>query len=547
MAILATKALSFYYPDEAIPALNNIHFSIQRGEFAVICGPSGSGKSTLLRLFKEEIAPHGKIVGEILYDGKPLSNYEKIVKSRSIGMVFQDPENQLVMDRVLEELIFGLENIGASTVTMRKKIAEMAHFFGIHSLLNKKVHQLSGGQKQLINLASVLLMEPNILLLDEPTSQLDPVAAKNFLQILKQMNEEFGITVIIVEHRLEEVFPLADQVLVLDQGKLIMKGSPREVINTLWEQKHKTMLSYLPSTSRLYLEHTEEVIPDQIPLSVKEGKRWIEQLNIPVKDKKIPKKLKINQKPVIELKNIAFQYEKKEERVLNGLSLVVNEGDWISIVGGNGTGKSTLLKIIGGIQSPLKGSIKFQGKRITKPNPSQIGYLPQNPKALFVHDTVRDHLYGTIRHLQLENGEEKLHRLISLFKIEPLMDRHPYDVSGGEMQKIALITVLLPSPKILLLDEPTKGIDPEMKQHLGQLLKKLQTQGLTIIMVTHDIEFAAFYTNICGMMFQGEITTIDSTANFFNGNAFYTTMVNRITRDSAVPEVLTVEEAREKW
>ncbi|MED3644915.1 energy-coupling factor transporter ATPase [Caldifermentibacillus hisashii] len=549
MAILETVKVSFTYPDQLLPALNQVSFSVEPGEFIVICGPSGSGKSTLLRMVKQEIAPYGERSGEIFYNGKKLTEYEPVKIAKEIGMVFQDPENQIVMDRVFEELIFGLENIGMPTETMRTKLAEMVHFFGINHLLDKKIHLLSGGQKQIVNLASVLLMEPRILLLDEPTAQLDPVAAKDFLHMVKQMNDEFGITVLIVEHRLEEVFPLADRVFVFDHGSLKISGPPKDVIAKVWQEQYRPLFPYLPSTALLYLEHADNLQIADIPLTVKEGRKWASQLKTHQSDTSFKKQENYNEKqnPILQVKNIYFQYEKTGKKILQSLSLTINEGEWLTIVGANGTGKSTLLKVMAGLESPQRGKLIYNGKKYSKPISTDIAYLPQNPKLLFIQDTVRGELIETAQQFHLENYEEKINFLVELLGIQSILDRHPYDVSGGEMQKSALACVLLPQPKILLLDEPTKGLDPEMKVALGKWLKSMQSRGLTIVMVTHDIEFAARFSDRSAMMFQGEITVTTSTKDFFKGNAFYTTVVNRMTRDGNIPEVVTVEEAEEKW
>ena len=501
----------------------------------------------MLRLFKQEIAPHGTLQGRIFYNGKPLEELEPVQRAKDIGMVFQDPENQPVMDKVLEELVFGLENFGIPTDSMRKKVAEMVHYFGIHQLLDKKIHHLSGGQLQIINLASILLLEPEILLLDEPTARLDPVATKDFLQILKQLNEEFGITVIMVEHRLDDVFPLADRVYVLDQGKLYYQGKPKEVIASIWGKQHLSMFPYLPKTALLYFEHNSSPDTRKLPLTVKEGRQWINGLNIGGNNENTKNEQGDKSKTILSLQKVGFQYEKSGSPVLQDLSLSVYEGEWLAVVGANGTGKSTLLKIAAGVLQPFHGHVKYKGKKLHKCDPFTIGYLPQNPKILFVHDTVKEHLESTVDRLHIKDGLKKLNELITFFNLKPLLERHPYDVSGGEMQKIALATVLLSSPKILLLDEPTKGLDPEMECRFGNRLQQLQKNGLTIIMVTHDTEFAASFADRCAMMFQGEITTVAPTKDFFKGNFFYTTAINRITRGSRVPEVVTVEEAKERW
>ncbi|MBM7605896.1 energy-coupling factor transport system ATP-binding protein [Metabacillus crassostreae] len=547
MAFLETKNLSFAYPEEKIKVLNDVSFSVEQGDFVVLCGPSGSGKSTLLRLLKQELAPHGEKEGDIFLENKPLLDIPPAQVVKDIGMVFQDPENQIVMDRVLEELIFGMENFGTSTEEMRKKVAEIVHFFGIEGLLNRKTHELSGGQKQLVNLASVLLLEPKLLLLDEPTSQLDPVAAREFIGMLQTMNEEFGITVIIAEHRLEELFAIADKALVLDNGGILSYDTPRHVIDFLSEYKDHAMYHYLPSPARLYLEYSPSKVNGDIPLSVKEGKNWLKNVAITPREGILKENHHAPKKEIMNIKEVDFQYSKDSTKILNDLSLSIFEGEWLSIVGANGTGKSTLLKVIAGLEKPQRGSIFYKAKKFKKQLPKEIGYLPQNPKLFFIHDTIGAELRYLEQLHQIGNGETRIEELLKIFNLKELVHRHPYDVSGGEMQKAALAGVLLPNPKLLLIDEPTKGLDPEAKLKLGKLLQALQQKGLTIVMVTHDIEFAAHYSTRCAMMFQGTITTNSPTKSFFQGNAFYTTVLNRITRGSKVPDVLTLEEARKTW
>lgn len=545
MAFLEAKHVSFTYPDEKKRVVNDLSFTIQQGEFIVLCGPSGSGKSTLLRLIKREIAPHGTIEGEFFLEGQALSTASAEQMAHNIGMVFQDPENQIVMDNVLQELIFGLENMGASTEEMRKRVAEIVHFFGLEGLLNRKTHELSGGQKQLVNLASVLLLEPKLLLLDEPTSQLDPVAAREFIGMLQTMNEEFGITVIIAEHRLEELFGIADRTIVLVEGEIAAFDHPRKVISRLAQNRNHPLYPYLPSPARLYIEHSKVIQNELIPLSVKEGKNWLKKHKFEAAT--VPNIAKRFSEELLKLKDIDFQYDKDTAKILDRLSLTVYQGEWLSIVGANGTGKSTLLKIMAGLEKAQRGSVYYQGKKRKRQLPTEIGYLPQNPKLFFVQDTIESEWLEIIKLQQLEEGKAEIERLADVFQLHHIKHHHPYDVSGGEMQKAALAGVLLAKPKLLLVDEPTKGLDPEAKLRFGDLLKTLQNEGLTIVMVTHDIEFAAKYATRCAMMFQGAITTAAASKDFFQGNAFYTTVLNRMTRGSDVPSVLTVEEAKEYW
>lgn len=542
MEILATHQLSFTYPNATTKALKDIGFQVHQGEFVVLCGPSGSGKSTLLRLFKPEIAPFGKLEGSLSFKGKPLEGCDGLLIAKELGMVFQDPENQIAMDNVMEELIFGMENLGFTTEQMRKKVAEMVNFFGLNHLLDKKTDELSGGQKQLINLAAVLLLEPTVLLLDEPTAQLDPIAAKEFIHMLQRLNDEFGITIVIVEHRLEELFPIASRVIMLENGELQHDMTPRKMIKALCA--HETMRGFLPSSALLYLDFHPDGEEELIPLNVKETRQWLQKQEVEwceFSESTTPVR-----QPILELKEVDYQYAKNSPAVLNNLGLTIYEREWHSIVGANGTGKSTLLKIIGGILKAQHGMIKFKGKKVKKWDSLKVSYLPQNPKLFFIQDTIKKEFDYLAKQYGINSAEERIQELMERFGITHLQDRHPYDLSGGELQKAALIGSLLVEPTILLIDEPTKGMDPESKAAFGELVSGLVADGLTVVMVTHDIEFSALYATRCSMLFQGQITVTENTKEFFHENTYYTTVLNRVTRNSAYP-VVTLEEARRAW
>lgn len=545
MALLETDSLTFHYPDEKEPALDSLSLHVEAGEFVVLCGPSGCGKTTLLRMLKHEIAPAGEVGGQIKYEGKQLEEHSKEKRAREIAMVFQDPENQIVMDEVMQELVFGMENLGFPTDMMRKRVAEMTHFFGLEPWLHRKTHEISGGQKQMLNLASVLLLNPRILLLDEPTAQLDPVAAKEFISMVHRLNQEFGLTVLMVEHRLEELFSLADRAVMMREGRILYDDKPREVAKQIWTQEDQGLRHYLPAITNLYLEEENDFRANSIPLTVKEGKEWVRTLSpfaeTPIKTATAP------EKPLLKANNIRFQYEKDRETVLDNLKLDVYPNDLLAVVGGNGSGKSTFLKIIAGLLKPQVGKVIFQGKKLKKPQPEEIAYLPQNPKLYFLHDTVKSEMFEVAAKFGVQEAESKIERLTVDLGISELLNRHPYDLSGGELQKAALACVLLQEPKVLLVDEPTKGLDPVAKRHFGERLTRLHEKGITIVMVTHDVEFAAKNATRCAMVFEGQIAVTGFPGEFFKDNIFYTTVINRITRDSQVPEVLTLEEAREIW
>lgn len=553
MEIFRIEGMTFGFPDMEWKALKDIHLSVREGEFVVLCGPSGCGKTTLLRLLKKELAPAGRRKGEIYYEGKRLEDWEERLLIEQIGLVFQDPDNQIVMDEVMQEIVFGLENLGYSNFEMRKRVAEMVHFFGVEGLLRLKPSELSGGQKQMLNLLSVLLLKPKVLLLDEPTSQLDPIAAKELILILERLNKEMGMTVILVEHRLEELFGVADRVLMMEDGKIVYDGNSKEVITELYARGDECFIPYVPSISRLYMEKEVRPSLDGIPLNVKESKEWIRTLPVyaalEVADADATKG--IGRQRILEMKDVYFQYEKKGSMILKSLSLDIFKGEFFVLVGGNGSGKSTVMKACIGSIKPKRGTVCYEGMEVSKLKGRELyermAYLPQNPRTYFVHDTIGKELEEAVLRHDVENGTAKMEELMKAFNIAHLRDRHPYDCSGGEIQRAALACMLIGSPDILFIDEPTKGLDPISKKRFSEVLYRHHREGLTIMMVTHDIEFAARNAQRCAIMFDGEITAVGTADQLFKGNYFYTTAINRATRSSNVHEALTLEEAIETW
>ncbi|MFJ7934149.1 ABC transporter ATP-binding protein [Sporosarcina sp. NPDC096371] len=553
MEVFNIKNVSFGFPDEVGKVLSNVNLTIEEGEFVVLCGPSGCGKTTLLRLLKKELAPVGNRTGEILYAGKCLEEWDDRTLIEQIGLVFQDPDNQIVMDEVMQEIVFGLENLGYSNFEMRKRVAEMVHFFGMEGLLRLKPSELSGGQKQMLNLLSVLLLKPKVLLLDEPTSQLDPIAAKDLISMLERLNKEMGITIILVEHRLEELFAVADRVLMMNSGEIVYEGSSRQLIYDLYTHQDERFIPYVPSISRLYME--QETHPDsgRIPLTVKESKQWLATMpsstDIAVELAKTNDPLKNSS--LLAVNDVYFQYDKKGEMILKSFSLHIQRGEFFALVGGNGSGKTTALKTCIGSVKPQRGTARFEGKDTSKLKGKElyekIAYLPQNPRTYFLHDTIEKEMQGAVVRHQVENGDAVITELVNAFGIEHLRHRHPYDCSGGEVQKAALACMLIGKPDMLFIDEPTKGLDPISKERFSQVLAKLHREGLTIMMVTHDIEFAAQHAERCAMMFDGEITVDGTPEQLFKGNYFYTTAINRATRMSPVREVLTLRGAQTTW
>ena len=521
MALFTVENLTFSYPGQTARAIDSLSLTVPEGAFLVLCGPSGCGKSTLLRQLKPALAPHGTRQGRILFRDTPLDRVDQRTLAARIGFVQQSPENQIVTDKVWHELAFGLESLGVDTPTIRRRVAEMAAFFGIEDWFYRDVSQLSGGQKQLLNLASVMAMQPDVLILDEPTSQLDPIAASDFLAVLGKINRELGTAVVLTEHRLEEAFPLATAVAVMDRGQLLCTGTPYDVGRRLKTLGHRMFLA-MPAAMRVWASVETEA---PCPVTVREGRDFLrsyaaEHPLVPLpREQTYPRR-----QPVLTVQGAWFRYEPDSPDVIKGLDLTLGRGEFLALLGGNGAGKSTTLKLLSGMKKPQRGDISVKGT---------LGMLPQNPQTLFVKKTVREDLFEIFSGTKTPRPqqEERVARMVALCRLEDLLDRHPYDLSGGEQQRAALAKVLLLEPEILLLDEPTKGLDAEFKQAFALILRTLLARGVSLLMVSHDVEFCARYAHRCALFFDGSIVAEGTPRDFFSGNSFYTTSANRMARD----------------
>lgn len=589
--------LEFSYPNASRPSVNGISLSLEKGSFTCICGPSGCGKTTLLRNLKPSITPHGMRRGEIKILGKSVESFEGRPgeEAQTIGYVLQNPENQIVTDKVWHELAFGLENLGLPTETIRLRIAEIASFFGIQSWFDKDVSELSGGQKQLLNLAAVMVMQPEILILDEPTSQLDPIAAVDFLDAVKKINNDIGTTVIITEHRLDNVVSMSDRLIVMDSGKILVNDEPYNAVFRLAEINHPMFLA-MPNPAQAYrsalaflkgeeslvgdvnhLKHMEKLessigdvnyinhanraessiddvnhlkhmekpespigdVPDiqkyRMPLNVREGRQWLDCVmnGIPVRYARMEKEKAYDTSKIkLSTTDLWFRYEKNGRDIIKGLTLKVYDGEILAIIGGNGTGKTTLLSVLAGMRRAYRGKYKINGNR--------TALLPQNPQSLFVCDTVKEELLEAFEGTSIQKSEQniRIQEIAEFLEIDTLMDKHPYDISGGEQQRVALGKVLLLEPDLLLMDEPTKGLDNLLKMKFGELLKRLASNGRTLIFVSHDIEFCSRFANRCIMFFDGGISGEGTPRKLFSGNNFYTTAANRMARSYFVDGIL---------
>ncbi len=528
VAALSVENFSFAYPGAAVNALTDIGFRIERGDFAVLCGPSGSGKTTLLRCLKPILAPRGDRSGELLFNGAALEGLSQREQAEKIGFVLQSPEHQIVTDKVWHELAFGLESLGTENQEIRRRVAEMASFFGIQQWFYKSTMELSGGQKQLLNLASVMVMGPELLILDEPTGSLDPVAASDFLGVLGKINRELGTTIIMTEHRLEDALPLANRAIILDGGRLIADGKPDTVGKELLRSGHGMFLS-MPTPMRVWAAVENGL---DCPITVRDGRAWLRSFSENHSLGNIPEKPPLRQsgETAVKFDGVWLRYEKNSPDVLKGLELDIKRGSFTALMGGNGVGKTTALSAAGGLLKPYRGKITVNGR---------TAILPQDPQTVFTEKTVWDELMSALpKSAGPEENGRAARSAAALCGISGLLHRHPYDLSGGEQQRAALAKILLEKPDILLLDEPTKGLDAEFKQSFAGILASLQNDGATIITVSHDVEFCAEFAENCVMLFDGAAISQGAPREFFARNSFYTTAASRMARE-LLPEAVT--------
>lgn len=520
MEILSCENVAFKYNESTDYAISDCTFSVKKGEKIMLCGASGSGKSTLLRLLKRELSPRGELSGNITLMGKDRSELSDRESAEKIGFVMQNPDSQTVCDKVSAELAFGLESFGVKSGEIQSRVGEMAAFFGIEPLYDRDISTLSGGQKQLVALCSVMATDPDILLLDEPTAQLDPVAARELLGILDRLNKEMGVTIIIAEHDPEELFDSCDKILYLAKGKTEFFGTPALTAKYFVEN---ALEGFLPETAKAFAK-----LCDDLPLNVIQGRAKLEKLGVTDIPKQAVTDTERAEPYALQCKDLWQRYEKDSPDILKGCDLGIRKGECYGLLGSNGGGKSTLLRVICGLCKPYMGTVSLFGKKQKAyKNGSlfreMLAFLPQEPVTMFVKESVREDLLQSGDKVTVENVSQRM-------GIEHLLDRHPWDLSGGEIQKCAFGKILLADPRIIVLDECTKGMDSFAKKALGDILLDLKDEGRTILLVTHDLEFAAQYCDRCGLLFDGKIVAEDNAVEFFSQNRFYTTAAARLTR-----------------
>lgn len=609
MALIEFNNFSFAYmnsdgTESEIKSLDNINLEIDYGDFVLLCGPSGCGKTTLLTNLKKELMPAGRRSGEIKFNGTRIIDMDEISSACDIGYLFQNPDSQIVTDTVIQEIAFPLENIGLPTEEIRNRISEIVAFFGINDILHKNVNELSGGQKQLVNLCSLLVLRPHVLLLDEPMSQLDPIASYEFLSIVRRLNEEFSITVIMSEHKADSIFPFIDKAVFLKEGKIEFVDNAHNICSEVIDDE--IFENYLPAVTKIYNSLSVKypsLIKLNTPLSIREGRRCLntihddlikisndddnsdnlDSINLSINNKKyhsqeksgILDKISLggNKNALINMNGIYFAYE-KGNLILKNVDFELEKGDFVSLIGGNGVGKSTFLQLLVGILEPIKGKVKYK-KGI------KLAYVHQNPMIHFSKDNVKEEFLESILEskllqnnsvgfnketydnllkmsneefiesdvlngLEFDSIEFKFKELIEFFDICDLIDKHPYDCSGGEQQKIVIVKALLQNADVLVLDEPTKGLDPISSKNLANILNSLRDNGITILMTSHDLDFVANNCKRCLMLFDKDIQIDDDPKIIFSENNFYTTFVNRMVKDY-VPEIVTLDDLKNKW
>ena len=545
MELLRFEGVGFTYPEAEQKALDELTFSMGEGEFLVVCGASGCGKTTLLRMAKPQMQPAGKFAGNIYYKNKPLQEFDEQISAFRIGYVQQNPDNQIVTDTVWHELAFGLENAALPVQTIRRRVSEMASFFGMETLFHRKTCELSGGQKQMLNLASVMVMNPELLLLDEPTSMLDPLAASNLLQMVHKINRELGVAVLLCEHRLEEVFLMADRVLLMENGKKKALKTPQklaEMLSFSMEEENDEHISRiyegLPAAVRIFKELKKRGIYDSgkpLPLTIRDGRRALAEVltdrcnrQSDMKYSGTRKADKKDSHTVLRAKEVWFRYERSGVDILRSLDLSLYKGEMFALLGGNGAGKSTLLKSIANLLN-YKGSILLNGKEISKFNrkdlAKNIALMSQASSIYFpytVYETVSlgryAHLKGVFSRMS-KSDEEIIIKSIENVGLLDLKDKLISELSGGQLQRVYLARAFAQDPNVILLDEPTNHLDLKYQIEMLEYLNKWSKENNKIVIaVLHDLNLVQTFGEKVVMMKYGKIATAGNAREVLNGD-----------------------------
>jgi energy-coupling factor transporter ATP-binding protein EcfA2 len=547
--LIKADNFSFTYNGTEKPALENISLTIEDGEFVLITGPSGGGKSTLCRCFNG-LVPHfygGTIDGRIEVRGMDTLKHPPKELAAKVGMVFQDPENQLVTADVEREIAFGMENLGFPVSLISRRIEEALDTVGIAALRYRRHQELSGGEKQKVAIASVLTLHPDVLVLDEPTSQLDPQSAEEVLRILERLNDELGITVILVEHRLDRVIHLVDRMLILKDGKIYANGQPQEIMRSL--NSADNGISIPPVVRLMQCLQDKCLSNGELPLTVKDARLTLQKTLAKVKTAAFTEKDAAG-RPVLTVEKLWFTYGDKP--VLRDISMTVNEGEFIAVMGRNASGKTTLIKHFNGLLKPAKGKITIDGADTRHKSVAELsrkaGYVFQNPDDHLFADTVEDEVAFSLKNRGMEPDKiaRSVENILAGFGLLRYRHAYPRNLSGGEKQRLALASVLVNEPEIVVMDEPTRGMDLALKKELMKFLDDYRRQGHAVIMVTHDVEMVAEYVDRVILLSEGRIVVDGNKREVLSGALLFSPQINRLAQAlngyGIAGTTLTVEE-----
>lgn len=544
---------TFYYGDAEEPALRDVNLRIEDGEFVLVTGPSGGGKSSLCRCLNGLI-PHfygGKVAGSVEVQGLDVIKHSPKEMATRVGMIFQDPENQLVTLDVEREIAFGMENLAFPRDLIAKRLEESLDTLGISGLRYRQVHELSGGEKQKVAIASVLALHPEILVLDEPTSELDPKSAEEVLAITQRLNDELGITVILIEHRLDRVIQHVDRLLVLDGGGVVADGSTREILSNSYQEITRLGVGLPPIIKLAQGLKNAGISIAGLPLTVKEGRVMLNGLFQKPFELPAQPEEKGYGKAVINVEKLWYVYP-EGPTALKSISLSVGEGEFLAIMGRNASGKTTLVKHFNGLLKPTKGGVTVDGIDTRKATVAElarkVGFVFQNPNDHLFADTVEEEIAFSLRNQGLEGDEIELRvdEMLRRFGLEDYRSQYPRSLSGGEKQRVALASVLAVQPKVLILDEPTRGMEYRLKSDLMGLLREYTNQGNTVILVTHDVETVAEYADRVILLSEGEIVVDGRKRDVLSRALLFSPQINRLVQafgKYGVPDnILTVDE-----
>lgn len=530
MGIVKVENLSYTYPNSEEPAIRDISLEIEPGEFILLTGPSGCGKTTFCRTLNGLIPKfyNGTLTGDVFVNGYDVSKHSTMELAQSVGLIFQNPDNQIFALTVEKDIAFGLENMGVSKDEMHKEIDWAARTTGIEKLRNRATHELSGGQKQRLTIAGILAMHPKVIVMDEPTSFLDPVGAEHIFEVLNSLNKDYGMTIIIIEHRIDIAAKYVDRIIVFEEGRIRSDGKPGDI---LANEDTRLLGVGIPRILELAkrFDDTNSLFP-LLPLSANQFYNQISP-RIPlrtIQDKKkgIPDDLlalagEHHHSPLIEATNLQFEYPGKVQALM-GVNLTINHGDYVAIMGENGAGKTTLVKHFNGLLRPKSGSVKVSGEDITKQTVAQlarkIGLVFQNPDDQLFEESVEKEISFALHNFGFKQDmiDKRVTWAMNLLDISQYRDKSPFVLSGGERKRVALASVLAWDPDILVLDEPTIGQDYGQKERLRHFLTQLRTQGKTVVIVTHDVEFVAESQPHIVLMAQGNVVAEGSTKEIMN-------------------------------